>query len=233
MIDYNIISNKLKEYFKEIELPQKDIAVKLGVTQQAVGALLNGKPFGKKTAEVWARVFGFKPNWLLTGEGPMLKNNIMPNAKFAQIESFDLVPLVPIRSMAGYLSGYGDVEYIEKLPTIPVITDKAFKGKGMCFEIGGDSLDDGTRDALCNGDIVYCMEIARDLWRHKLPIKNQKFTIVHKDGITTKYITAHDMENGTILCHSTNPLFEDFEINLNDVFELYIVTRIVDRIVKN
>jgi transcriptional regulator with XRE-family HTH domain len=73
MIDYKKIGDELKKHFNSIELQQRDIADKLGVTQQAIGALLNGKPFGKKTASTWENVFGIKSSWLLTGEGEMLK----------------------------------------------------------------------------------------------------------------------------------------------------------------
>lgn len=73
MIDNKHISDKLKEYFVSIGLQQKDIAEQLCISQQAVGALLNGKPFGKKTALRWGEIFGIQPNWLITGDGEMLK----------------------------------------------------------------------------------------------------------------------------------------------------------------
>lgn len=68
------ISEKLKSFFDERNITQQDIAVKMGVSQPAVSALLNGKPFGKKLAQKWGDEFGIKPNWLLTGEGEMLKD---------------------------------------------------------------------------------------------------------------------------------------------------------------
>lgn len=69
------IGKKLKEYFDKLGYTQQYVADKLGVSQAAVSALLNGKPFGKKLATKWAEVFGLKPNWLLTGEGEMFKEN--------------------------------------------------------------------------------------------------------------------------------------------------------------
>ena len=73
MIDNQMISERLKLYFSDQGIQQKDIAARLGVSQAAVSALLNGKPFGKKVAEKWGNEFGIKPNWLITGEGEMLK----------------------------------------------------------------------------------------------------------------------------------------------------------------
>ena len=73
------VGKLLKEYFEKQGLTQQYIASKLGVSQAAVSALLNGKPFGKKLAYKWGKEFGLKPNWLLTGEGRMLDDYIEPS----------------------------------------------------------------------------------------------------------------------------------------------------------
>ena len=76
---YVLIGKKLKDFFDTHKYTQKDIADKLGVSQAAVSALLNGKPFGKKLAQKWGDTFGLKPNWLITGEGEMFKSNHVNN----------------------------------------------------------------------------------------------------------------------------------------------------------
>src|SRR5690606_28808049 len=96
--------------------------------------------------------------------------------------------------------------------------------------VEGDSMDDGSRNSLCEGDKILCREVKQELWTSKLHFKDWYFVMAMKnDGIVVKQITAHDVENGIICCHSLNPLFEDFEINLRDVAELYNVIKIVDR----
>jgi transcriptional regulator with XRE-family HTH domain len=67
------IGENLKKFFKEKGITQVQIANKLEISQAAVAALLNGKPFGKKTAQTWADCFNIQPSWLLTGEGEMLR----------------------------------------------------------------------------------------------------------------------------------------------------------------
>lgn len=69
------ISEKLKDFFTSQGISQQAIAERLRVSQPAVSALLNGKPFGKKLAQKWGDEFGLKPTWLLTGEGEMLKGD--------------------------------------------------------------------------------------------------------------------------------------------------------------
>ena len=65
------IGKTIKEYFSEIGMSQQDAANTLGVQQAAVSNQLNGRAFGKNSAAKWNKAFGFRVNWLLTGEGPM------------------------------------------------------------------------------------------------------------------------------------------------------------------
>lgn len=91
----NEISTSLKLYFSDNNITQQQIADKLGISQAAVGKWLNGKPFGKKTAAKWSEVFGLNPSWLLTGNGPMLKDSAFISTATDQIsmpkEVFDLI----------------------------------------------------------------------------------------------------------------------------------------------
>ncbi len=65
------IGKKIKEYFSEIGMSQAEAAEKLGVQQAAVSNQLNGRAFGKNSASKWNAAFGFRINWLMTGEGQM------------------------------------------------------------------------------------------------------------------------------------------------------------------
>ena len=140
------------------------------------------------------------------------------------------IPFVPVHAQGGYTKGYGDLEYIDSLPTIPVMVDKNYRGKYRVFEVAGDSMDDGSRNALYDGDKILCREVKRELWTSKLHITKWFFVIcILNDGITVKKITDHNVQTGEITCHPLNPIFEDFTINLSEVVELYNVIKIVDR----
>lgn len=57
-----------------------EIAEKLNTSQQIVSQLLNEKrAFGLKSAQLWHDVFGFRINWLRTGEGPMFEGQTVTN----------------------------------------------------------------------------------------------------------------------------------------------------------
>ena len=69
------MNEELSNYLKDKGFTQKSIADALGVSEQYVNALINGRSkFGKKQAEVWANKFGLSASWLLTGEGEMVRN---------------------------------------------------------------------------------------------------------------------------------------------------------------
>ena len=171
--------------------------------------------------------------WLLTGEGNMLTDapsqTYHSNARPVDDLSYMNVPVIHIKAQCGYLAGYGDTEYIDTLPTMPVIVDKTYHGKYRIFEAEGDSMDDNSRLAICDGDKVLAREVRRDLWLPKLHINDWYIVIVHcTNGISIKQITAQD-DKGNITCHSLNELFNDYTVNLDDVVEIYNVIKVVER----
>lgn len=194
--------------------------------------------FAKKIITVFPEI---NQAWLFTGEGNMLnsgynfpeKNSFPVNENKAYYRSkspfFSHIPLVSIHNANYYTTGCDNDEYLHRLPTIPVIIDKDFQGEYRCFEVDGDSMDDGTRNAICDKDIVLGREVKRELWKNKLQIDDWDFVIVHKEGVTIKRLSGQDTEKGIIICHPLNSLYNDFELNLDNIYEIYNIIKIVDR----
>ena len=224
------VKERLKLYLKQKNINASEFGRTIGVSNAYISSIVQSIP-PDKLQRITLNYPDLNTGWLLTGDGEMLKNSALKSdAREKEINEFVHVPMVPVRAKAGYLIGYGDQEYVDTLPTIPVITDRTFHGKYRCFEVEGDSMDDGSRDALCDRDVVLCREIRRDLWQYKLHINDWDFVSVHKEGILIKRIVEHNVDRGTITCHSLNPMFgPDFTVNLLDVYELYNVLKIVDR----
>lgn len=175
-------------------------------------------------------------DWLFTGQGEIENRTNSyatiqtSNAHPVSNIGFMDVPLIHVRAQCGYLNGYGDEEYVESLPTLPVIIDKTYRGKYRLFEAEGDSMDDGSRDSICDGDIVLGREVQHHLWTSKLHINDWYFIIVHRyEGISIKKIIDHDVEHGIITCHPLNDMFKDYTVYLDEVSELYNLIKIVDR----
>ena len=109
------------------------------------------KPSRMTCEKIAQRFPQYNPNWILTGEGEMYREKeketvstpidrqeevqkANTNSQFISnvhpIENigFMNVPLVHLRAQCGYLNGYGDQEYIDTLPTLPVIVDRTYHG---------------------------------------------------------------------------------------------------------
>ena len=141
--------------------------------------------------------------WLLTGEGNMLKTAeaapFIPRARAG-------VPLVSQYAYAGYLGGYGDPEYVEQLPTIDFTPDREMTGNWL------------------EGEIVICREVEREYWRDsRLFINKRDFVIVHEEGILIKRITEHDLQQHTITIHSLNPMYPDRTLRLEQVKQIFSI----------
>lgn len=161
--------------------------------------------------------------------GMPLSKLLLQEREEKKVPGLMYVPLVQQYAQAGYLAGYSDPEYIDELPTVPFIVDREYKGRYFCFEVAGDSMNDGSIESYLEGDIVLAREISPDFWHSKLHLKRWRdFVIVHREqGVLLKRIVAHDVEEHSIRIHSLNPMYEDRTIDLSEVSQLLNVVRCV------
>ena len=220
------IINKVLE---ELNLKAPTFAESIGVKYQRIFDLQKGKV--KKISsslanDIISKYGQFNLTWLLTGEGEMLNTPNQPSDEASPIDEPIIlrVPLVSQYAQAGYLCGYADAAYMATLPTIPYIVDHEAQGHYVAFEVKGDSMNDGTEDAILEGDRLLCREIMPHLWAdNKLHIRKWDFVIVHTEGILVKRIIDHDVEKHTITIHSLNSMYPDKVINLADVKQIFNV----------
>ena len=123
------IGEKIKEYFSEIGMSQTDAAKVLEVQQAAVSNQLNGRRFGKNAAAKWSKAFGFRLNWLITGEGPMFDADSQDRTHEYDLEDHpelnheNDIPVIPARLFrAPEINTYEYVmnsPNVERLPPVP------------------------------------------------------------------------------------------------------------------
>lgn len=123
-----LIGRRIKEYFTEIGISQQEAAKRLNVQQAAVSNQLNGRTFGKNSAAKWNNVFGFRINWLLTGEGPMFDPKDHNEHEYfledhPELNHDDDIPVIPARLFrAPEINIYEYVvnsENVDRLPPVP------------------------------------------------------------------------------------------------------------------
>lgn len=92
------VGRQLRAYFEEKGMTQQQVADILGIQQQNVGVHFQGRPFGKNAAMKWQRAFGFNAQWLMTGIGKMMLDDVITHTMTtpsAPSELDELIPIVP------------------------------------------------------------------------------------------------------------------------------------------
>lgn len=140
------------------------------------------------------------------------------------------VPLVGQYAYAGYMSGYMDNDYMESLPVIPFFAEHEAKGDYLAFEVRGDSMDNGTDEAIIEGDILICRKLDRRHWYNKLHIDQWDFVVVHpEDGILCKRIIYHNPDTGEIVLHSLNDYYKDKSYNISEFGQVFTIVQVVKK----
>jgi DNA-binding XRE family transcriptional regulator len=146
----------------------------------------------------------------------------LKNGKFKII-----VKKVPVKAFGSYLSDFQNVEFIEDLEEVSFTVDHIGKGKYMCFEVEGDSMNGGNLNDSPDGAELLCRELGKQHWKDGFRDSLYGWVIVHKQTVLFKDIISMNFETGDIICHSRSglPNHSDFTINLNDVHQILKVIK--------
>lgn len=217
------IGNKIKEYFSENGMSQTDVAKVLDVQQAAVSNQLNGRPFGKNAAVKWNKAFGFRINWLLTGEGPMFDADSQESAHEYNMEDHpelnheNDIPVVPARLFrAPEINIYEYVmnaRNIEKLPPVP-----HFQKHDLFATCPGDAM----APRICRGYLLALRKMPTDT-----TIINGEIYVV--DTISQGMFVRRIVDNGDGLTFiSENPNeFPEFTLPFSDIYTIYRVVGVL------
>lgn len=146
----------------------------------------------------------------------------LPNGKFKII-----VKKVPVKAFGSYLSDFQNVDYLEDLEEVTFTVDHLGKGKYMCFEVEGDSMNGGNLYDSPDGAELLCRELGKQHWKDGFRDSTYGWVIVHKQTVLFKDIIDFDANTGDIICHSRSglPNHPDFKINLDDVHQILKVIK--------
>lgn len=122
----------------------------------------------------------------------------------------EYVEVVPVRASAGYLNGFADPEYIEKLPVMSLPFQVV--GKHRTFPIKGDSMP-----PLRSGDYVVGKYV-----ESLNEISNGKtYVLLTKDeGIVYKRVYRKNNLN-VLELHSDNKTYEPYTVKAQDILEIW------------
>lgn len=230
----------------------KRFADKMGVTEFVVS---NWVKRGAGTSVIMKIKNAFPEvsvEWLLSGEGEMLKDapaDEAPQKPYKSPKEVEVVPdgsriiqtlpIIPIEAQAGIGKGFlydkdpsqDPEEIYDEFDSMEVVLERETSDRYKLFRVKGDSMTDGTLNSICSGDVILCREVYPEDW--KLGLTNNRFpnvvVVIEEEGILIKRLIKHSKKKETISLHSINPQYDDFTVDLKNVRAFYYVERIVDR----
>ena len=196
----------------------------------------------------------YSRSWLLSGEGKMFvpsedttdeapknsqraSNEVKTNTSGSRI--ILRLPIIPIEAKAGIGKGFlyerdcsqDPDDIYDEFDSMEVFLEREVSDRYKLFRVRGDSMDDDTKRALCNGDVLLCREVYPEDWKYGLI--NTKFPnviiVIEEEGILIKQLIKHSKKNETISLHSLNNAYKDLTIDLKKVRAFYYVERLIDR----
>jgi len=138
--------------------------------------------------------------------------NLRVLASTVDSENRENIELVPVKAQAGYTSGFSDPEYINELQVfqLPFLSRQK---KFRTFQLQGDSMLPIPEKAWVTGEFV------QD-WN---AVKTGEACVVLtlQDGIVFKILENRVGEEGKFMLYSLNPLYEPYEIHVNEIREIW------------
>lgn len=127
-------------------------------------------------------------------------------------ENEENIELVPVKAKAGYTAGYGDPDFIKVLPTFQLpFLDK--NKKFRTFQINGDSMPPVSDQSWVTGEFIQNWRTIKDGYPYLIVTENE--------GVVFKIVYKQFDKNQSLLLCSTNPIYKPYEININEVLEVW------------
>ena len=219
------IGRKIKEYFSEAGISHMKVARILDVQPAAVSNQLNGRSFGKNSAAKWSNAFGFRIQWLTSGEGPMFDPEYTPHTDgladdHPELRHEDDIPVIPARIFrAPEINTYEYVmnsTSVDRLPPVP-----HFQKHDMFATCPGDAMAPRIR----RGYLLALRRMPKDA-----PVINGEIYVV--DTWSNGMFLRKIVDNGdglTFIAENQNE-FPDFTLPYDDIIT---ICRVVGVLITN
>jgi len=227
---------EIRQKREQLGLTQKELGDLIGASRETIINYEKGKPIPKSKSEILNKVLSTDAvlNKKVTGEQLVTVTDEFENKngnRFVELPNgqfYMLMPLAEFNVQAGFLSTYQDADFLMDLSQHGILVDTPVKGRYVAFRVNGDSMDDGSSNAITRNSVVSTRELQRHHWVGKLRFRDFPYWVIYTTQSKMpllKQIVEHNTEEGYITCHSLNdsPEFTDFKLHLNDIQALFYV----------
>lgn len=200
----------------------------LGISPQGLSTWIKRESFDIEL--LFSKCEGLSAEWLLRGQGPMLKSDdligevcptVSPSDPTAPQEAHPAqtpqegIPLIPFSAMAGFLTGQQTAfEYECERYVVP-----AFKGADFLMQVKGSSM----QPTYLSGDIVACQKIPMTSIFFQW---NKPYIVDSTQGPLIKRIKPGSDKNHIKLV-SDSPEYDPFELPLDDITAVALVIGLI------
>lgn len=219
-----MIAKNIKKLRGGKNLTQSQLADKLGLNRSVIGAYEEGRAEPRMSTLITiASYFNVSLDELVLND--LAKSNgvkgfsgdaalrVLPITVDRATDK-ELITVVPVKAAAGYLDGYGDVDYIENLPRFSMPIQELPQDQSLrLFQIAGDSMLPLPDGAYVLGSFVDDIAAAGGGDPHIVVTRN--------DGIVFKRVENRVHNKGTFRMISENTVFEPYDLAIEEVVEIW------------
>ncbi len=208
--------NKLNNTYLGSLIGKKEAAFRMSINRQSLSILEQRELKNKIENEL----FSNKSEPITNKNGNRFEE--LPNGKYKIY-----VKKLPVNAFGSYLSDFQNVDFINELEEVSFTVDHIGRGKYMCFEVDGDSMNGGGIYDTPDGAELLVRELGRQHWKDGFRESKYGWVIVHKETVLFKDLKDLDFKTGEITCFSRSglPQHGSFKINLNDVNQIFKVIK--------
>ncbi|MGX1928150.1 helix-turn-helix domain-containing protein [Flagellimonas sp. 2504JD4-2] len=138
-----------------------------------------------------------------------------------------IVPLILVERQKNYIDSLAESRLGNSPYKTGFIIDFLEEDPLKAFEVSGNSMNDGSLDAIPNKAIVLGIKIKKERLSKESSVLDTSCILVCKDRIICKRITGFDASTNTFHCQNLNksPEFQDFDLALTEVLEIFRVVK--------
>lgn len=217
------IKERIKQFADSKGIPIYKFESTAGLSNGYVNGIRKGIG-SEKLSDILRAFPELNRNWLLFGEGEMLRTGAPAEASVSEdtpppqlipAPPGKGLPLIPLPAMAGFLKGAADIDPNE----IEWYFVPAFRDCQFLIRVKGESMS----PRYLSGDIVACREVQDTgtffQW-------GKTYVLDTDQGVVIKRVRPSEKENH-ILCVSDNPEYAPFDVPIAGIYHLAIVRGLI------
>ncbi len=225
----SIVTQRFLQCFEKIRKENRvrsgrQFALSLDYLPQSLSSMLKDKrDVPLETLRKAVEKYRFNPNYIFTGQGPMMlgddnENKFRVLSVIVDQKGEERIVHVPVPAQAGYVNESAEQTFIQGLPSFSLPDYKYKVGTHRSFDVAGDSME----PTLLEGDKVICSFLEPNLWENGIK-DNHVYVFVTNSDIVVKRAINKIKTNSALELKSDNTYYQPFPLPLSELKEVWLI----------